>query len=1052
MGFDSNSVSMRLMQLKRLLELLGYSGAENYRTVDGYHEPSTAHIFRAAGRAGDDGARVDGAYVFHTSFEDKVLPVRPAVYVAEALSTDQARSIHRSLWNLGSAPFLIVLLPNQIRIYTGFDYDHQDDSKGFIDSIELTPDLLSNLDQAVISKLTDFSAESIDTGRIWESKAQELKTERRVDVRLLRNLTALEKRLVEESDSPPAEILPIAHALIGKYVYIRYLRDRGILSEQWLAGEGIRLDIVLGRDATLTELKKLIEALERRFNGAVFPFPQGAMRLLNDRVVSSVASTFKGDDPRSGQLALEFQSYDFSYIPVETLSAIYEQFLRAQGEGKRVGAVYTPEPLADYLLSEINYAKPLKRGMRVLDPCCGSGIFLVLAYRRLIETELLTKPDGKLLPTELRRILLESLYGVERNLDACYVTEFSLILTMLNYIDPPELHRNRQFKFPELHNKRIFQSDFFDTRSLFCEEGQCFDWVVGNPPWTEPSADSEDERLVLKWIEAHRSEHPVAGNKVSEACSWRAVDFLAEGGCVGFLLHAKTLFNHESKSFRQAFFGQHQVVRITNFSNLAYILFEGRGEAPAITIIYRRANEGQPKPPVLHCGPFVINQVAYKSRQKRSKRRTTWTITLNEDEIQTIEHDEAEDGESTTWKLALWGSSRDKRAIGRLRKVFKTTLGDLVDSRRWDFSQGLSLQNAPTSTEEFQKVVSVPELAGMNSLDADVMIKSGHRFSIPSSALSEVPPGKCFIRKRGGNAGLKIARAPHLVVNVGYCLFSDEDFVIPHPITGLSGSVEDADYLRALSVFLSSSISRYYLFFVSPAWGIDRNAVYPKDIRSIPVPVFSPSQVQELVLLQKEVAKREILTPEDSLSLQASLDAKVESLFKVPRSISTLAKDLLQLRLTLNKGKTTGRAVESPSEGDLRVYAQYLKSELDEYTASHNVHHKVSLNYSPDFIACTVSPTREKSSAVIEIEKADESTAESHKELANTLKEQFSQWVYVQRGLRVFDRATFRIYKAPRLIDWTRTQALLDSEDIIAEVIATQTKIYNAQPNETSIT
>lgn len=57
-----------------------------------------------------------------------------------------------------------------------------------------------------------------------------------------------------------------------------------------------------------------------------------------------------------------FGLYDFSYIPVETLSAIYEQFLHSQGKGKKIGAVYTPEHLADYLLAELDYVKPLKKG------------------------------------------------------------------------------------------------------------------------------------------------------------------------------------------------------------------------------------------------------------------------------------------------------------------------------------------------------------------------------------------------------------------------------------------------------------------------------------------------------------------------------------------------------------------------------------------------------------------------------------------------------------------------------------------------------------------
>ncbi len=212
-----------------------------------------------------------------------------------------------------------------------------------------------------------------------------------------------------------------------------------------------------------------MEALEDRFNGKVFPLPFVGPQAPNDDAVKYVANIFAGDQP-DGQLAFDFSIYDFSFIPIELLSSIYEQFLRREEKVDKIGAYYTPEVVADYLVSELNYVKPLQPEMRILDPCCGSGIFLVLAYRRLIELQKAQrktedKPD--LSPYDLRDILTTSIYGVERKLDACYVTEFSLILTLLSYVDPPELHRYENFKFPELHNTHIFKCDFFDDNSLF---------------------------------------------------------------------------------------------------------------------------------------------------------------------------------------------------------------------------------------------------------------------------------------------------------------------------------------------------------------------------------------------------------------------------------------------------------------------------------------------------------------------------------------------------------------------------------------------------------
>jgi len=465
------------MELSELLSQLEYDRSPYYRNDEGQFEPETAHLFRAARRTG-----VDGIYVFQTSsHSDKnkaKFAARPAVFVAQATTLEEAKQIHRRLWNLRYAPFLIILLPHQIRIYTGFDYaqDENDDS-GLLSEVNFNDGNLRDI-------LSDFSADAIDSGQIWVSKyAQQFKKNRQVDTRLLANLetlsNALNKTLSESIDNR-TQRLNIAHALIGKFIYIRYLRDRNILSDEWLTQHDINLDFVLGRQATVYELQKLTGTLEDRFNGYIFPLDDIDMeQILTSHQIRLVSSVFKGDEISllefgiTQQLHLEFQAYDFQYIPVETLSAIYEQFIRAEEDVKQTGAVYTPEVLADYLLSEVQWAKPLQLNMKILDPACGSGIFLVLAYRRLIELALKNTPDQKLSPETLKEILLKSIYGVERKKYACYVTEFSLILTMLHYVDPPELHRNADFKFPNLHNERIFPCDFFDNDSQFWQLAVC---------------------------------------------------------------------------------------------------------------------------------------------------------------------------------------------------------------------------------------------------------------------------------------------------------------------------------------------------------------------------------------------------------------------------------------------------------------------------------------------------------------------------------------------------------------------------------------------------
>ena len=98
--------------------------------------------------------------------------------------------------------------------------------------------------------------------------------------------------------------------------------------------------------------------------------------------------------------------------------------------------------------------------MKILDPCCGSGIFLVLTYRYLIELELQKQQKKNLKPNELKQIMEESIHGIEINLEACYVTEFSLVLILLNYVEPPDLDKYGEFKFPNLHGKTYLKEIF----------------------------------------------------------------------------------------------------------------------------------------------------------------------------------------------------------------------------------------------------------------------------------------------------------------------------------------------------------------------------------------------------------------------------------------------------------------------------------------------------------------------------------------------------------------------------------------------------------------
>ncbi len=140
--------------------------------------------------------------------------------------------------------------------------------------------------------------------------------------KLLDNLLKLD-RWLQDSDGLKKEV---SHALIGKYVYLHYLRDREILSNARLAEWKLDKSTIFGRGATRAGLEAAVERLDGMLNGTVFPLRLRGRGAPGDGPISRVAATFDGDaitGASDWQLHLDFRAYDFSYIPIETLSVVY---------------------------------------------------------------------------------------------------------------------------------------------------------------------------------------------------------------------------------------------------------------------------------------------------------------------------------------------------------------------------------------------------------------------------------------------------------------------------------------------------------------------------------------------------------------------------------------------------------------------------------------------------------------------------------------------------------------------------------------------------------
>ncbi|ANH39966.1 Type IIS restriction enzyme Eco57I [Nocardioides dokdonensis FR1436] len=256
--------------------------------------------------------------------------------------------------------------------------------------------------------------------------------------------------------------------------------------------------------------------------------------------------------------------YEFSVMPADILGKVYEQFLGEhvvldqagladiveKPEVRKAGGVYyTPVPIVDYIVEET--LGPLLRGktpgevakIRVIDPACGSGSFLIAAYQYIIDwhtayyaqqvknrNTYLEKSKGgglRLKTAERKRILLANIYGVDIDRQAVEVTKLSLLLKVIEGQSQMELAVGRIL--PDLHENikcgnSLIDVDFPLTLDASEEERLTynpFDWdeefpavfeaggfdaVIGNPPYF--SIDNvwgrKDRRLA--YMKSHYSD------------------------------------------------------------------------------------------------------------------------------------------------------------------------------------------------------------------------------------------------------------------------------------------------------------------------------------------------------------------------------------------------------------------------------------------------------------------------------------------------------------------------------------------------------------------
>ena len=1032
------------MSANPVIAALGYENSPNFLRCGEFRWERVGAFAHSLRKAGAE-LSLKGAYTL-----DAPGGAIPLVYVCEAKNEKDVPDIHRQVWNQDIVPCLVLSSPHGVRVYSGFDYasGKSPDEQGLLEPLVHERD--------VANKLNHFSAAAIDSGRTWNHLASKVSPETRLNVRLLGNLEKLDRQLQDKHDLPRAT----SHALIGKFVYLHYLRDRGILSPKKLERWGIHPNDIFGPKATLDGLQQVSTKLDDWLNGGVFPIDFSRKSGLRSQHVRWVSGIFAGADVGGDghhQLHLDFPAYDFSFIPVETLSVVYEQFLHdtpmagGHGKARKTGAYYTPIPVVNLMLSQLDSELPLRRGMKVFDPTCGSGAFLVQCFRRLIEREFPGETKPK--PGQLRELLQQSIFGVDLDPDACSVAELSLVLTLLDYVDPPDLEPPlHQFKLPNLRGENIVHGDFFTAPPPSRAPTHQYDWVIGNPPWRKINLKCPDPEFAnaAAWITEHEKSHPVGNNEVARAVAWKAGDHLSPDGRAALLLPAMSLFETAAKTFRTKFFDAFDVATVANFSNLAEVLAPGRFRVPAAAVFFKHPGDDDPQS-VRVFSPMVANQEITRPREK-GKRIESWVITIDTSDVREIPVASIAAGDSLPWKIAAWGCPADAALLVRLRRKFPS-LGDLQIRNVLAASQGLE-NRAWTQAEKLEEV---PEIVGKKTFDATKLAKWRHIFSLPDFCVSRVPESERWVRKRGGvELPLSICRPPHVILSAArnFAIFSNEFIVVPPRQIGITSHAGDIRLLKALALFLSSDFARYHEFLSASQLGVQRFVSTLSSVRELPIPLehLSSAELNEWVKLHDRLAKSKprklgdddesepaeldfsgtghANTPADGIR---ELNERVARALGLTQREQELIRSLVDCRIHLNDGNIGLPAIRQPDDFDLESYCRALKEDLDGFLG--------------------VSPAKGNDLAVVRIGDAALLRV-THPGLAKpgirigkppgpkdgriaetfaTIGARHPQWPYFRRSLRYYEGDDTYLLKPLQRFQWTVAQATMDAASFIAD-------------------
>lgn len=418
---------------------------------------------------------------------------------------------------------------------------------------------------------------------------------------------------------------------IDRIIFLKIAEDRGI------ENYGVLRDALNGENYYKNMFNIFLEA-DGKYNSGLFDFSKDTISkktIIDNKVIKEIVN----------DLYYPKSPYEFSVLPVEILGSAYEQFLgktititgnhkakiEYKPEVRKAGGVYyTPEYIVDYIVQNTVGAiiknktpKEIEK-IKIVDPACGSGSFLLGAYKYLLsyhkkyyneknlkdrgtKDDVLT-PTGELTTRVKKSILINNIYGVDIDVNAVEVTKLSLLIKCLEGETPQSLQSEKilfnERALPSLEENikcgnSLIGSDFYSQGNFDLDEEtmhkiNCFDWekafssvfksggfdcVIGNPPYFNIQTLGHNSPIAEYIMQKH--------SHIWQDKSDILFYFLSHGinisRCkLGFIISNSFLFADKAKKLRNFILEKGAITRIVNFEK--FQVFKSASITTAIVI------------------------------------------------------------------------------------------------------------------------------------------------------------------------------------------------------------------------------------------------------------------------------------------------------------------------------------------------------------------------------------------------------------------------------------------------------------------------------------